>query len=268
MQSYSTLTTLINRLDSSSISGTDVIPWGSPVLSFGDLSNSIVATLGLNPSNREFMDENGNELVGPARRFHTLSSLGLNSWSEVDARHLVMILDACSSYFRINPYDRWFKRLNQVITGTKASFYSSIQMACHLDLVPFATERKWTDLTYYQRNLLLNVAVDTLGLLLRDSPVRIMILNGTSVVQQFQDIAPIRLEAREMIDWSLQRSSSSKVMGISYSGIVKTIAGNDIGHDILVLGFNHNLQSSFGVTNEVVQCIQKWISHESKRISQ
>src|SRR3712207_6258313 len=85
---YTTLTTLIDRLDSSAILGTNVIGWGCPVPSFGDLSSSKVATLGLNPSNREFVDEAGNELEGPSRRFHTLTSLGLRSWSEVDARHL------------------------------------------------------------------------------------------------------------------------------------------------------------------------------------
>src|SRR5512140_3439039 len=79
------LTTLIDRLDSPAVSGTNVIRWGCPVPSFGDLSNSKVATLGLNPSNREFMDESGNELEWTSRRFHTLHSLGLASWSDVDA---------------------------------------------------------------------------------------------------------------------------------------------------------------------------------------
>src|SRR3977135_1806902 len=104
---YSTLTTLIDRLDSSAISGTNVIRWGCPVPSFGDLLSSQVATLGLNPSNREFVDESGKELQGASRRFHTLRSLGLKSWSEVDARHLRMIIDSCRTYFLGNPYDGW-----------------------------------------------------------------------------------------------------------------------------------------------------------------
>src|SRR6266700_2791620 len=114
---YGTLTTLIDRLDSSAMSGTDVIPWGAPVPSFGDLSLARVATLGLNPSNREFVDDGGDELQGPNRRFHTLNSLGLRRWSEVNARHLLLILDSCRTYFLGNPYDRWFKRLDYVIAG-------------------------------------------------------------------------------------------------------------------------------------------------------
>ena len=70
-----------------------------------------VATVGINPSNLEFMDEAGNELQGAARRFHTLTSLGLQSWGEADSRHLETIAHSCSAYFDRNPYDRWFKRL-------------------------------------------------------------------------------------------------------------------------------------------------------------
>ena len=267
MQIYSTLTTLIDRLDSSTVAGSNVIRWGCPVVSFGDLSSSLVATLGLNPSNREFVDEMGNELQGTSRRFHTLRSLGLKSWSEVDARHLRMILDSCSSYFGRNPYDRWFKRLSQVVSGTKASYYDSSYGACHLDLVPFATERKWTELTAHQHSLLLNIAGDTLGLLLRDSPIRILILNGMSVVQQFQDIACIRLETQEMLDWSLPRQSTPKVTGIAYRGVVDTLSGIELGHNVLVLGFNHNLQSSFGVTTDVVHAIRNWIAQASKKVT-
>jgi len=244
-----------------------VIRWGSPIPSFGDLSKAQVATLGLNPSNREFVDELGNELDGVSRRFHTLGSLGLKSWSEVDARHLHMIMDSCRLYFRRNPYDRWFKRLDQVISGTKASYYNSSYAACHLDLIPFATYRKWTELTMHQRSFLLNIAGDTLGLLLRDSPIRLLILNGMSVVQHFQDIASVGLEMQEMPTWSLTRQSVPHITGIAYRGVVDTLSGIELGHTILVLGFNHNLQSSFGVTTEVVQAIRRWIAQASEELT-
>src|SRR5256885_16941618 len=132
---------MIDRLDRPDRSGTDVIRLGCPVPSFGDLSSSGVATLGLNPSNREFMDELGEELEGTFRRFHTLNSLGLASWSDVDSRHLRLILESCRTYFLGNPYDRWFKRLDQVVSGTQASFYDVSRQACHLDLIPYATAR-------------------------------------------------------------------------------------------------------------------------------
>lgn len=265
---YSTLTTLIDRLDSSAVSNTNVIPWGCPVPSFGDLSSSQVATLGLNPSNREFVDDSGNELEGASRRFHTLSSLGLKSWSDVDARHLKMILKSCTDYFLGNPYDTWFRRLDRVVAGTGASYYDASCMACHLDLIPYATSRKWTELTGQQRSSLLAVAGDTLALLLRDSPVRTLILNGSSVVQLFQDIARTRLENQEMPTWSLPRESKPDVMGVAFIGTVDTLSGIALGHRMLVLGFNHNLQSSFGVTKQAIEAIRFWIHQASDEANQ
>src|SRR3954466_3405520 len=96
---------LLRHMDSLDAAETDVIPWSCPVPAFGDLSTSFVATLGLNPSNREFVDEAGKERQGAARRLHTLRSLGLTRWSDADAGHLELIEDCCRRYFSRNPYN-------------------------------------------------------------------------------------------------------------------------------------------------------------------
>ena len=262
---FTTLTSLIDRLDSSAVSGTAVIRWGSPVPSFGDLAGSEVATLGLNPSNREFVDERGDELEGPSRRFHTLRSLGLETWSDADATDLRLILESCRQYFLNNPYDRWFGKLSYVTAGTGASFYDSSRPACHLDLIPYATSCKWTDLAPAQRAKLLRVAGDALALLLRESPVRVIVLNGRSVVEHFQTIAGVSLERHSMASWALPRQAVSDVAGIAYKGVVDTLSGIPLGREILVLGYNHNLQSSFGVTSAVVDSIRDWITLESSK---
>jgi hypothetical protein len=265
---HTALTTLIDRLDGPSVSDTDVIRWGSPVPSFGDLSSARVATVGLNPSNREFMDELGNELQGPFRRFHTLSSLGITSWADADSRHLRLIIESCYSYFFGNPYDAWFRRMDQIISGANASFYDPSCAACHVDLIPYATARKWTDLTLRQRQVLLGAAADTLGLLLKDSQVRVLILNGRSVVEQFEDIAGIRLEQRKMPAWSLSRRSKPDIAGIGYRGVVDTLSGVRLPHQITVLGYNHNLQGSFGVTTQVIRAIRAWIAESTREAAQ
>lgn len=177
------LGTLVRCLDHQALSWTNIIPWSSPVPSFGDVSKSTVATLGINPSNREFVDISGKELDGNARRFHTLTSLGLSRWTDANAQHLSLIIDACRMYFCRNPYDRWFKRLDWIISGPRSSYYHDLNKACHLDLIPYATACKWTELTPKQRRALLAAAGNALGLLLRDSPVRLLVLNGQCVVE-------------------------------------------------------------------------------------
>src|ERR1043166_5129593 len=112
-----TLTTLIERLRTTPLSKNRVIPWGCPIASFGNPTRSRVATLGLNPSNREFVDESGRELDGDRRRFHTLHSLGLSDWHKADPKDLELIVDCCHSYFARNPYDGWFKKLDHLISG-------------------------------------------------------------------------------------------------------------------------------------------------------
>ena len=256
---HTTLTTLVDRLDRLVASHLRVIPWSSPVPSFGDLSRSTVASLGLNPSNREFVDDRGCELDGEFRRFHTLGSLKLESWSDIDATHLRMVVESCSEYFFRNPYDRWFRRLDAVISATGTSFYNTFLPACHLDLIPFATACKWTQLEPAQRARLLRIAGDTLALLLRQSPVRLLVINGQSVVDHFQELAGVTLERIDMPDWSLPRQSGSGVAGVAYRGVVEALSGLPLGNKVMVLGYNHNLQSSFGVTNEVICAIRQWI---------
>src|SRR4051812_43906159 len=102
------LSDLIQRLGTTRATATRVIPWSCPVPVFGNLGQSLVATLGLNPSNREFVDDAGEELDGPSRRLPTLKSLKLGRWSEATTDHLERIRRACRDYFLCNPYHGWF----------------------------------------------------------------------------------------------------------------------------------------------------------------
>jgi hypothetical protein len=259
-----TLQRLVSQLEDPEMESCKVIGWGSPVPSFGDISRATVATLGLNPSNREFVDRHGNELDGSSRRFPTLGSLGLRRWSEARRSHHAVIAESCRAYFFRNPYDGWFRQLDHVIGGTAASYYDNECQACHLDLIPFATACKWTDLSRYERERLVEIAGDTLAQLLLDSPVRIVVLNGRSVVEELQRLAAAPFESREMPGWTLKRNGKACIAGISYKGVLSRLAGVELERKILVLGYNHNLQSSFGVTNEVRDSIRRWITKEAR----
>ena len=251
---------LIERMESNRAQEMDIIPWSCPVPIFGEVTRSRVATLGINPSNREFMDQTGKQLSGESRRFHTLDSLGIAGWAQVDARHLELIIDTYASYFQSKPYDRWFKRLEFAVSGAQVSYYDSQSSACHLDLVPFATSRRWSELSTRQQSSLLALAGDTLGLMLRDSGIRILILNGTSVVQAFMSISGLSLRPEEMPGWSLERRTGRRVMGAAYSGMAEIVSGIRLEHPLKVLGFSHNLQSSFGMTTDVISSIRDWIT--------
>ncbi|NQV15376.1 hypothetical protein HQ531_07950 [bacterium] len=259
-----TLTTLINRLDGAKAKNTGILSWASPIPSFGNLAESRVATLGLNPSNLEYLDRNGDELFGESRRFQTLNSLGISSWGEADSRHMHLIEESCNHYFDNTPYDRWFKVLDFLLGDLHTSYYSATYKACHLDLIPFATRSKWTDLTRNQRNTLFEISEGSLGDLLIASPVRVIILNGVTVVNQFQGMMQIELDTIAQKSWSLPRKNSANVQGAAYSGNLSQIGSIELEQPILVLGYNHNLQSSYGVTKGVLQAIRSWIKAQTK----
>lgn len=251
--------TLLGRLTDPNLLSAGVIPWSSPVPVFGNPQESIVATVGINPSNREFVDQAGNELESRERRFHTLRSLGLRSWSQAKFSHAVQVAEACRSYFSKNPYDTWFKALDRLIQGTNASFYPAPRKACHLDLIPFATAEKWTSLTTSQRNVLLRSSRTVLPALLSNSPIRLLVLNGATVVREVSNAFQIHLEPAAMRTWRLRRETGEHVPGIAYVGDISSIDGAELGRKIRVLGYNHNIQSSFGVTSLVRMEIARWI---------
>jgi hypothetical protein len=161
-----------------------------------------------------------------------------------------------------NPYDRWFRRLDFLISGTQASFYMGT--AAHLDLIPFATASKWGQLSAKEKAVLLDAAGNSLALTLKDSGVQLLVLNGASVVSQFRSAFDVRLESYPVRDWTLQAKSRTPVLGVAYIGTIDSLAGIVFRRPIRVLGFNHNIQSSYGVTREVMNSIKTWIGKEGE----
>lgn len=240
-----------------------IIKWGSPIISFGNFKTSSVATIGINPSNREFVDKHGSELTVNNRRFHTLSSLKLANWQMANKNDMERISDTCTNYFTLNPYDTWFKALDKIIRGTRTSYYDREASACHLDLVPFATTEKWGRITRSNQILLVRKMGDILGTILSQSSINLIILNGKSVIENFESLIDTKLEKTEISSWSLPRNNGNHIKGFSYTGSVNIISGIELEKSIKIIGFNHNIQSSFGVTNKVINEISTWIGDNS-----
>lgn len=251
---------LLEKLTETHLHRAGVIPWSSPVPVFGNLSTSYVGTLGLNPSNREFVDRSGRELRGPHRRFETLASLGIRRWTNAKEHHIEKIATSCERYFSNNPYDGWFRKLDLLISDTQTSFYTGT--AAHLDLIPFATVSKWGQLSTRHKAVLLEAAGDSLALTLNDSAIRLLVLNGASVVAQFRTAFGVHLNSYEVRDWTLQAKSKRPVLGVAYSGTLDSLGNIALDRTIRVVGFNHNIQSSYGVTREVMNSIKTWIGKE------
>jgi len=263
MSSDSVVTALaraLDRVEDRNFARAGVINWGSPIPVFGDPSTCWLATVGINPSNREFLTASGEELRGAARRFHTLSSLGIANWSQTHAQHLAKMVEASARYFANNPYDGWFKRLDRLLSGIGVSFYGDLPTACHLDLVPFATSERWATLPASDRGFLLQSTTDIVANLVSESAVEVLILNGRTVVSYVEQLAGAEFRRRTIPAWALPRQSANPVDGVAFTGLITSLSGVRLDREIMVLGFNHNLQSSYGITREVLESIRRWLA--------
>lgn len=121
------------------------IPEALPILFFGDIfSNHLVcATVGLNPSWREYLSKAGRLLTGPNRRLHTLHSLGAPDRAGLTDVQCLDAISLMQSYFvKGRPYG-WFGRLSELVGAAGFSYHKGT--AVHLDLVQEAVRVKYTD---------------------------------------------------------------------------------------------------------------------------
>lgn len=211
-----------------------IVHGSTPVIAFGDVRKASVATLGWNPSKLEFLDRNSNELVGKERRLETLASVGEVDLVSASADSVSRVFNACNNYFRGRPYCRWFNPLERVLKHLGASYYED--SACHLDMIQWATDPVWGKLSHTCRNELLRRDLPFLRQQLSQENIRLLLLNGKGIVSAY----------RELLDGRLTESS--------ISGRLKLFMGHDT-RGFRVIGWNINLQSNFGVSNDEINAI-------------
>lgn len=253
---------LCRDLEQQRLIDSNVIPWACPVPFFGNPESAEIATLSLNPSNREFVDATGDELTSFSRRFPTLASLQLGSWACAAQEHHELIYEACCNYFSRAPYDTWFKPLDYLISGSSASFYFPSYNACHLDLVAYATYSKWSELSTLQRGTLLEHSIGTLGSILERTRISRIVVNGSAVMKALSAVSDLKIVSEDMVEWSVHQKHGHTVKGIAHSGHFQSIGLVRLQRPIRVLGYNLNLQSSYGVSVEVRSNLRNWITQQ------
>ena len=99
---------------------------------------------------------------------------------------------------------------------------------------------------------------------LKHSDIKVLILNGKQVVKEYERVIGHTLPAQHMPEWSLPRKGTKPVMGMAYMGSLDEQVGRKSHNGILVLGFNHNIQSSFGISLKIRKAIRSWITTQSE----
>jgi hypothetical protein len=218
-----------------------VVEGSTPVVAFGSPTLAEVATLGINPSWSEFLNKDGQLLAGPERRLATLESLSADSLEELTDAQVAEVVADCATYFHRRPYN-WFDPLDRLLRdGVEASYHDG--SACHLDLVQWATQPIWSDLSRQNQQLLLNDGVPHLRAQLQQEHIRLVVLNGASVLKQVQATRLAKLE----------------VVGRLRLGQhgCKLVAGATEGAQWL--GWSANLQAIRGKSDEFREQLAAWL---------
>ena len=143
---------------------------------------------------------------------------------------------AATGISSVAPYQRWFDVLEKVLKQIGAGYYDG--SACHLDLVQWATDPVWGGLETPEKDRLLNSDIPFLGQQLMHENVRLLLLNGIGITQAFEAHLAVHLEQVAFRDGNRVR-----------------IFRGTANAKLLVIGWNINLQSSFGVSNAEIAMI-------------
>jgi hypothetical protein len=163
------------------------------VLFFGDIFSAKVATVGLNPSDKEYTDPHGGLLSGSAQRFATLTSLGASDRSSLSDEQCDEAVRCMQAYHDTgNPVYRWFAPLERLLSGLGVSLGG--RTAGHLDLVQEATSPTWSMLAKDERDRLLAADLPFLEWQIRTFPLMAVICTGRSASEHVRRVLNVPIE--------------------------------------------------------------------------
>jgi hypothetical protein len=204
-----------------------VLAGSTPVVAFGDMRRATIATLGLNPSKFEFLHHRGGEREGVERRLETLKSLGTSDLANASPSIVAKVFEGCNDYFQTdhNPYRLWFNPLEKILKRVDADYSYYTGLACHLDLVQWATDPVWGELEGGEQEKLLAADLSFFRAQLSQEQIRLLLLCGKTVIEQYCKHFPNVVHGEPCLR----------------EGRIKLYQGQ-AGSGLVVIGWNINIQ--------------------------
>ncbi|MDQ6857496.1 MAG: hypothetical protein M3Z65_00700 [Chloroflexota bacterium] len=218
------------------------VPGSLPILSFGDYTTAVVATVALNPSNQEYTTAPsrahpaGEILSGTARRFATLESLGARSREELTDEQCEEALAWMRGYFRRGErIYRYFGHLQRFLEGVGHDLTRGT--AVHLDLVQESTFPVWRRLPFHERDALLAVDLGFLTWQLNWLPLEAVFCNGRTASEHVSHALGVTVH-----DEGIEQAT----------GKLKWWVGTGVAHGktLTVAGWNIPLNQATGLDSE------------------
>ena len=202
---------IIERIKRKIEPGLYIVPQSTPIIYFGNYDTAKACTVSLNPSNKEFT--NGSDILLDYKNKERLCSrkrLKKQDIDELTDEEVEIVLDYCKNYFTIKPFKNWFNPFNCFINIYCG--YSYYEDSCvHLDLVQWATYKKWSDVPENVRQKHLKNDLSILKYLLSKN-FEIMFLNGITVVNNISQYLGIRHISKKMVYRNHQGEQGERTM--------------------------------------------------------
>lgn len=226
--------------------GCSIVPFSTPVVSFGDPSKARIATLGINPSDREFLNSDGDLLPRIEQRFATLPFLGVSRCEDLTDEQIQTVVSRCNNYFQGNWYRKWFSPIeSSVLSKIDASHLDG--SACHLDLIQWATSPVWQKL---DRNgatrTLMDEGAEHLKAQLATENIRTVVVLGRTGWEQLTATKLCTVEDVGRIQVCNGRMTSTLRVGE--------------GSGTRFIGWTSNLQSQRGITKDDRDALGNWLA--------
>jgi len=232
--------------------GCGIVLGSTPVVSFGNPQISRVATLGINPSRKEFLDDKGNLLSGQDRRFETLASVGADRCEALTDSQIMSIIEGCNNYFKRRPYLTWFKPLEQIIEAGAAVSYQA-GTACHLDLVQWATDPVWGKMPPGNaKKSLMEEGIEHLRAQLTTESIETIIVVSGEVWKQLEIYGLCKFEDVE-------------IMRAGKKGQIPCTLRIGEGCGSRFVGWTSNVQSQPGITRDDRDSLGRWLKSVAAR---
>jgi hypothetical protein len=127
-----------------------IVEGSIPIVFFGNVEKAEIATLSLNPSNKEF-EHNG------VRRCVDRMELGVSDNQKLTSGQAESVYKSLLLFFKVNPYKTWFNPMNNMFKSKGYEYYND--KIVHLDISPWATSDKWGSLSLEQRESIIDTTI-------------------------------------------------------------------------------------------------------------
>ena len=202
----------------------ELVPFSTPVVSFGNPQTAEMVTVGINPSSLEFLEgKKVKKLLKPeSKRLIDTEILNLKSPKSLSKEEAISVITGCYQYFDKNPYE-WFNHLEKYANNYFGYSYFRKEgerqsSAAHLDLVQWATDPVWGGINNLTtRQNLLKSDVSFLRYQINSKQFKVVFLNGDQVTKHVTDNKILQIHDEIKIAFKTKNGSNTSIK--AYKGV-------------------------------------------------